>query len=266
VIRLAVGQFEPRVGDSSGNMQKLESLLQSAHVGSVDVLVLPELANSGYVFSSRDETIGLSEEVPAGTFSKLLQASSKEGRLVVSGICEREGDKLYNSAAAFGNGKHVATYRKVHLFNREGEWFLTGDKEPPVFEYKGFKFGLMICFDWAFPEMARVLALKGAEVILHPANLVLPYCQNAMITRSVENRVFTATANRIGTERGTTFSGVSQVTSPRGEVLVRGGANDEGLFWVDINPNDADDKMITEYNHVLNDRHPMVYRRLTRVS
>ena len=250
----------------AGNMRKVESLLGSAKVNGVDVLVLPELANSGYVFNSRDEAIGLSEEVPAGPFSKLLQTFSKQDRLVVSGICEREGTNLYNSAAALGNGKLLATYHKVHLFNREGEWFLPGDKEPPVFEYGGFKFGLMICFDWAFPEMARVLTLKGAQVILHPANLVLPYCQNAMITRSVENRVFTATANRIGRERSMTFSGVSQVTSPRGEVLVRVGAMDEGLFWVDVNPSDADDKMITEYNHVLNDRRPMIYKRLTRVS
>jgi predicted amidohydrolase len=87
-----------------------------------------------------------------------------------------------------------------------------------------------------------------------------------MITRSVENRVFTATANRIGLERGVQFSGMSQVTSPRGEVLLRRGATEDGLFWVDIDPREADNKMITSRNHVLRDRRPEIYKMITQTS
>jgi len=94
----------------------------------------------------------------------------------------------------------LGTYRKIHLFYKEKLYFAPGENPPKVFNVNGVNIGVMICFDWIFPETARTLSLQGAELIAHPANLVLPYCQNAMITRSIENRVFTATANRVGSE------------------------------------------------------------------
>jgi len=266
MIRIGVGQTQPNFGDKVWNMEQTRQLLQAADHESVDVVVLPELLNSGYVFRSKNEATGLSEEIPAGPFSKLLQASSKKGRLIVSGICQKQGNLVYNSAAAFANGALLAVYQKLHLFDHESEWFTPGGKEPPVVEFHGYRFGIMVCFDWAFPEVARILALKSAQVILHPANLVLPYCQEAMRTRSIENRVFTATANRTGLERDVQFSGMSQVTSPKGEVLLRRGVTDQGLFWVDIEPRDSDNKMITARNHVLKDRRPETYTLLTRPS
>jgi predicted amidohydrolase len=169
---------------------------------------------------------------------------------------------LYNSAVAFSGGYFQGTYRKLHLFDEESNWFSAGDSEPPVFQYGEHRLGIMICFDWAFPEMARVLALKDAQIILHPANLVLPYCQNAMITRSIENRVFTATANRVGEERGLKFSGASQITNPKGDLLIQMPVQGEGVAFVDIDPSEADDKMITKNNHVLQDRRPDAYRKL----
>jgi predicted amidohydrolase len=173
---------------------------------------------------------------------------------------------LYNSAAVFADGKHLATYRKIHLFDRENEWFLPGNEEPQVVDWKGHKIGVMVCFDWAFPEVARILALKGADIILHPANLVLPYCQNAMITRSIENRVFTATANRVGTERGVVFSGMSQVISPKGEVLLRLQEEKLRVACVDLDLSLARDKKITKRNDVMEDRRPSIYGRLSRVT
>jgi predicted amidohydrolase len=266
MIRIGVGQTQPKIGDKAWNTDLTRRLLRAAEDESVDVVVLPELLNSGYVFSSKSEAADLSEDIPSGPFSKLLQESSRKGLLIVSGICQKQGNLVYNSAAAFANGALLTTYQKLHLFDHESEWFSSGNKEPPVVEFQGYRFGIMICFDWAFPEVARILALKSAQVILHPANLVLPYCQDAMRTRSIENRVFTATANRTGLERDVQFSGMSQVTNPRGEVLLRQGGTEEGLFWVDIDPLEADDKMITSRNHVLRDRRPEVYTILTKTS
>ena len=122
----------------------------------------------------------------------------------------------------------------------------------------------MICFDWIFPEMARVLTLKGSQVILHPANLVLPYCQDAMITRSIENRVFTATANRIGTERGVKFSGLSQITDIKGNRLCQMSNGKAGIASVTIDPMLADNKSITARNDVFVDRFPGRYTRITQ--
>ena len=263
-MKLAVGQMEPVIANVKENISRVRSLLIEAEKSSVDVLVLPELVNSGYVFESKEEALASAEEIPTGPLSSELLSWTENGRMVVAGICERTEKGLYNSAGVFADGKHVGTYRKIQLFLNEKIWFLPGGEEPLVVEFKDHKFGVMICFDWAFPEIARVLTLKGAQVILHPANLVLPYCQDAMITRSIENRVFTATANRIGTERKVSFSGHSQITSPKGQRLTSLDGEQIGIAWQDIEPSDADDKMITKRNHVIDDRRPDLYSKITQ--
>ncbi|NHJ12831.1 MAG: hypothetical protein EAX95_04105 [Candidatus Thorarchaeota archaeon] len=254
------------IGDMKHNLSILSSILKQASEAKAEVLVLPELANSGYVFRSKKEALSLSESVPEGPFSKRIMEWTSEGGVVVAGICERGDDVLYNSAVFFSDGEHRGTYRKLHLFDKERKWFLAGEAEPPVFEHNGTRYGVMVCFDWAFPEVARIIALKKAHMILHPANLVLPYCQEAMITRSIENRLFTATANRTGNERGVTFSGMSQITSPTGEVLLRMQGAETGLGFADIDPKESENKMITRSNDVLADRRPETYWRLTEDS
>ncbi|MHA2359985.1 MAG: nitrilase-related carbon-nitrogen hydrolase [Candidatus Thorarchaeota archaeon] len=261
-MRLAVGQMEPVIANIAENISRVKALLGEAEENSVDVLLLPELVNSGYVFESEEEAVASAEEIPTGPLSSDLRSWSDKGRMVVAGICEKTKEGLYNSAGVFADGKHIGTYRKIQLFLNERNWFLPGYEEPLVVEFRGNKFGVMICFDWAFPEIARVLTLKGAQVILHLANLVLPYCQDAMITRSIENRVFTATANRVGIEREVTFSGHSQITSPTGERLATINGEEIGITWCDIDPTVADDKMITKRNHIINDRRPDLYSRL----
>lgn len=123
--------------------------------------------------------------------------------------------------------------------------------------------GMMICFDWLFPEAARSLALQGAQVILHPANLVLPFCQQAMFARALENRVFIVTVNRIGTEdegqESNTFTGQSQVVSPKGEFLVSMSKDREQIEIINIDPDQALDKNITPFNHVMEDRRTASY-------
>ncbi len=244
MLRLAVGQMKPQINDPEGNMSRIGSLLDAATTEEVDVLVLPECANSGYVFESREEALNLSEEIPNGPFSRRLALWSKGGGVVVAGLCERASEGPYDSAAIFAGGKHLATYRKVHLFGKEKEWFLPGNDEPPMIKFNGLRFGVIICYDWAFPEITRILSLKRAQVVLHPANLLLSYCHRAMITRSIENHIFTATSSRVGEDRGLRFIGGSQVTDPIGHVLLRMDYDEEGLAWVDIEPTAADNKVI----------------------
>jgi predicted amidohydrolase len=265
-MRLAVGQMEPLLTDVYENLLRVKSMLKEAEDNQVDVLVLPELCNSGYVFENQEEARFAAEEIPTGSFSKELLSWSKSERLVVAGICEQTPQGLYNSAAVFANGTHITTYRKIHLFLNEKDWFKSGSEEPPVVEFKDARIGVMICFDWAFPETARILTLKGAQIILHPANLVLPYCQNAMVTRSIENSVYSATANRVGTERGIVFSGSSQITNTIGTRLATLNGDEVGIAYVDIDPQAADDKMITKRNHVITDRKPELYSRLTETD
>ena len=122
----------------------------------------------------------------------------------------------------------------------------------------------MICFDWFYPEAARTLALQGADIIAHPSNLVLPHCPDSMVTRCLENRVFSVTANRIGSEaRGgkdrLTFIGMSEVVSPRGHILHRASREAEDLTIVEIDPTEARTKAINSYNDLLRDRRPALY-------
>ena len=265
MVKIAVAQADFKVGQRETNLGLIRALLEQAEQAAAEILVLPELANSGYNFENQQEAEAMAENIPDGAVCKLLQAWSNPNRLVVSGLCEKKGQKLYNSAVIFSQGKLESTYRKVHLFGSEKNFFQAGDDLPPVIPFRQSRLGIMICFDWFFPEMARTLALNGAQIILHPSNLVLPYCQKAMLTRSIENRVFTATANRYGEERGLCFSGLSQITSPKGDVLVQTGSDQFGVTCAEVDLSAADNKWVTAQNHLFQDRRPEFYQRITEL-
>ncbi len=138
---------------------------------------------------------------------------------VVVGLPEQVGNQCYNSAILVGPTGFIGLYRKAHLFFEETLFFSPGNTGLEVWDIGMAKVGVLICFDWIYPEAARTLALKGADVLAHPSNLVLPHCPDAMVTRCLENRVFSVTANRVGQEsRGgkqpLTFIGKSEVVSP----------------------------------------------------
>jgi len=259
MLRISTAQADFKLADTQINLQVIRGLLDQATVAGVDVLVLPELANSGYNFENQEQAASVAEEADKGPFCALLRDWSSGGKLAVGGFCERGSGGLYNSAAVYGDGHLVSVYRKAHLFANEVTFFLPGNEKPPVLDFRGQKFGVMICFDWFFPEMARSLALRGAQIILHPSNLVLPWCQKAMLTRSVENRVFTATANRTGVDRDLSFSGLSQVTSPKGEVLAQADGMSTCVVSADVNLNDANNKMVTKQNDLFACRRPELY-------
>jgi predicted amidohydrolase len=264
-VRVGYLQFNPVFGQKDANLDRVAGFLDGA---KADLIVLPELFATGYLFESREELLSLAEDASGRTFS-ILSDLSRGGTAIVAGIAERDGDVCYNSCFVFEGGSVVGAYRKIHLFEREKQLFQPGDRGFTVATVGGVPVGLMICFDWIFPETARILALMGAQIICHPANLVLPYCPQAMITRCLENRVFAVTANRVGTEARAgeelRFIGISQIVSPRGEVLVRAG-QDELVQIIDINPALADDKMITKANDVMLDRRPDLYGKLCEGS
>ena len=255
-MRAAIVQTNPVFGAKEENIDLALSMMASV---SADLYVLPELFASGYNFVDVDEVRGLAEPVQTGrTFEDMSRFAHDAGCYVVYGFAESHKGDLYNSAAIVGFDGTCGLYRKVHLFDREKLFFAPGDLGFPVFETAIGRIGLMICFDWYFPESARTLALKGAQVIAHPANLVLPNCPDGMRTRCLENRVFALTANRIGTEqRGDntlTFIGQSQITSVRGEILHRSPVDEPEIAVKEIEPGDADDKHLNERNDLFDDR------------
>jgi predicted amidohydrolase len=255
-------QFAPVLGDVQANIHKIGGLI--THAKRADLIVLPELANSGYNFESREQAWATSEETPTGVFVDFLTSLCRANNLhVVSGLNERDNDRLYNTAVLVGPQGYIGKYRKLHLFLNEKDYFAPGDVGLPVFDIGSCKIGILVCFDWIFPEVWRILAMKGADIICHPSNLVIPgLCQKAVAVHAVTNRVFVILANRIGAERDLTFTGLSTIADPKANVLVQASATEEDVKVVDVDVSLAHDKMVTSRNHVFADRRPLEYTNL----
>lgn len=251
-MKLAIIQFAPEFGNQLKTIEKLKPLLQQAE-GS-DLVVLPELANSGYNFDSKEQAIELSETVEESEYLHFLKSICQKYKFaIVTGFAERANSKLYNSSVLVDESGVKAVYRKLHLFMNEKNIFEAGDTDLAVIDYKGVKLGMLVCFDWMFPEAWRKLALLGAELILHPSNLVLPYAQSVIPSYALVNRVYIATANRIGSEKNLSFTGQSVIAGPKGDVLAKAGQTEE-ILMLEIDPKLARDKMITPLNDAFKDR------------
>jgi predicted amidohydrolase len=258
-LRIGFLQFAPALGDVQATIQKIGSLLSQS--AQVDLWVLPELCNSGYNFESMEQARATSEAIGDSVFLQYLESLCQQnGFHMVTGFNEREGDVLYNSALLIGPEGLVGRYRKLHLFMNEKDFFEPGDMGLPVFDIGQAKIGMLVCFDWLFPEVWRILALKGADLICHPSNLVLPgLAQKAIPIHALTHRVFVVTANRIGTEADLTFTGLSTIAGPRGDVLLQALPEEERAGHVDIDLSLARDKSITRRNDVFGDRRPEEY-------
>ena len=266
-MRVGVFQFAPVFGAIETNLKRVEEALSQVEA---DLFVLPELFNSGYQFASQEEVAQLSEEIPGGlTTERLSRLAADRKMVIVAGMPEYDPaqDKYYNAAVVVGPNGYMGKYRKIHLYYKENLWFSLGDSGFLVVEMaSGVRIGVMICFDWFFPESARSLALQGAQIICHPTNLVLPYCQQAMLTRSLENAVISITANRVGKEQRDkdneelAFTGQSQVVDVQGRVLLRLSETEERVAVVEVDPASALEKNLNVYNHLFNNRRPEHYR------
>lgn len=261
--QIALVQFKPVRRDIKTNIKKVQDLLNGI---TADLVVLPELANSGYLYENTESIKPFAEDNHGeGDFlSSLIDLAALTKGIIVAGYAELDGNHIFNSAAAVSDKGVIGNYRKTHLYADEKLLFKPGNSGFKLLEWQGVKIGMMICFDWIFPESVRTLTLGGAQIIAHPANLVLPYCQDAMITRSIENKVFTITANRIGQEQlgkdHLQFTGVSQMTSPKGEILYRGPKNRETVHITTIDPEQAHNKRISARNDLFDDRRPEHYK------
>lgn len=260
-MKMGYVQNSPIFGKKESNFEGVRKLLQDT---KADLIVLPELFATGYTFTSKEEVKNLAETSQEETANFLKEISTKTGAVIVAGFIEKEDGKNYNSSIIVYKNKVINTYRKLHLFNKEKFWFSPGNKKLQVHNVNGMRIGVMVCFDWIFPEVCRTLALTGAQVIAHPSNLVMPYCQQAMVTRCLENRVFAVTANRIGNEKrgkdNFTFTGGSQITSFDGKILSLAPKDKPYLGIVEIDITKANNKMLNYYNDVLKDRRVEFYK------
>jgi predicted amidohydrolase len=256
---VSIIQFQPELGNPEENIRRIDAFLKL--VGNSRLIILPELSNSGYNFSDFSEAFQNSETIgEKGIFQDFLMEKAQEkGVFIVSGINEREGDKLYNSAILVGPDGYIGKFRKMHLFMNEKDIFQPGNAGLPVFDLGGFKIGIMICFDYLFPEPWRIMAEKGADLICHPSNLLTENPHRCLPGIALMNRIYVATANRIGTERGNSFNGRSFFTDPTGIIQNMLSPDQPGISTLEINTGLSRNKMITSRNHVFADRRPDAY-------
>ncbi|HVD03330.1 MAG TPA: nitrilase-related carbon-nitrogen hydrolase [Candidatus Dormibacteraeota bacterium] len=278
-LTLGLCQYAPEVGATDLNRRLGTEWINRAADQGAELVMLPELAASGYSFESEAEAAGCSQTSNGPTLLEWASVCRRRSVWVVAGFAESDGDRRYNSAVLMGPEGVVGVYRKAHLFNDEKSYFLSGDLGFPVFDLPFGRLGMLICYDLWFPEAARVLAVKGADLIMVPTNWVANFRRQpadergwtmgdyACVGAATQNQVFIAAADRIGEERGVRFVGCSCVVGPDGSMLAGPATVDsEALVIVDIDTLQARRaKHRTPRNDTLADRRPELYGELTQV-
>lgn len=271
-VTIACIQFEPKIGEVDANLDAIEDRVRQTHAKGARLIVLPELADSGYVFDSAEELARLAQPIPDGKSAQRLIALAAELDVyIVSGLAEVADGSFYNSAMLCGPEGYIGTYRKMHLWYRENLFFEEGDLGLPVFDTPLGKIGVAICYDGWFPETFRQLAMKGAEVICVPTNWVpMPdqdpeaEAMSNILHKAAahSNGLFIACADRVGTERGQPFIGQSLILDATGWPLAGPASREEeDILYAEITPSAvASKRKLNEFNDIFGDRRTDVYR------
>lgn len=237
VVRAAVAQTDPRLGDVAGNLAGCLARLDEAASAGCDLVVFPECALTGYMFDDPEAARRCAEPIPGPSTNALAAACARTGLHCVVGMLEADAGALRNTAVLLGPDGLVGRYRKSHIACLGVDCFtVPGDEPYAVFDTPIGRIGLEVCYDWRFPEISRVLALQGAEIIAHPTNSPVQAREVAEFmtrARACENAVFFLTANRCGREGGATFFGWSQIVDPGGRRIAEAAA-DEALVVCDL--------------------------------
>ena len=263
-IKIALVQFSPERGRKAANLSTMRRL--TADIDS-DIIVFPELCTTGYFFLSRDETLAVSEPVHGDSESFFSEMAREHDAVVIAGFAERDGDRVYNACMIIvPEEKRPRVYRKTHLFYKEKYCFDQGDTGFFVVcdTKRDVRIGPMICYDWRFPEVTRILTLLGADIIVCPSDLVTNVWRRVLPGRAIENKVYIAVANRIGTEtRGEEqllFTGRSAIYDFNGAEIQSADHEKEGVIAAEITPDSTRQKSFNAQNNILGDRRPDQYK------
>ena len=229
-VRVAVVQFDPQVGTHNiqTNLQNGLDLAREAAMNGANLIVLPELANTGYLFANRRDAFNHAEAVPEGPSTQAwIDFAAQHQVYLVAGLAEQDAMQLFDTAVLLGPGGFIGKYRKAHLWNKEKLWFTPGDLGFPVFETPIGRIGLLICWDIWFPEVPRLLSQQGADIICSLNNWVWTppplfddagKCMASYLTMTAAhvNNVFIAAADRIGKEQDARYLGCSLIAGTNG--------------------------------------------------
>jgi predicted amidohydrolase len=270
-IKVAGVQMDVAFANKARNLGRMITFTEAAALDGARLVVFPECAVTGYCYESREEALPYAETIPGPSCSQLAEACRRFDVCVVFGLLERDGDRLFNAAALVGPQGVIGSYRKVHLPYLGVDRFTTpGDRGFHVFDAGGARVGVNICYDGAFPEAARVMALDGADIITLPTNwppgaqCTADYVIN---TRALENKVYYMAVNRVGSERGFEFIGKSKICDTNGNILAVAEHTRETTLYADLDVNESRRKRIVRVpdKHIIDrfaDRRPEMYQRI----
>lgn len=249
--KIACVQMNCEIGKVAVNRQKVVEQLQSAAARGAELVIFPECVLTGYCFDSLIEAQQFAEPLDGPSAQTIARACEESGVHAVVGFIESENQRCYNSVMLMGPRGAIGSYHKVHLPYLGVDRFLTpGADGFRIFDLPLGKIGLNICYDASFPESSRVLKLLGAELIVLPTNWPTEAWRNAQFVtnaRAFENHVHLAAVNRVGTERGRRFIGMSKVVDCHGDTVAEAGGDGEEILIVELDLSEAN------RNRIVND-------------
>ncbi|MBP6865946.1 MAG: hypothetical protein KBC12_00150 [Candidatus Pacebacteria bacterium] len=255
-MKIGYVQYSPVVGEKETNLETVRELLRGV---SGDLFVLPEMGMTGYPDATKERLAEHAEKLDGFLVSELTKIAKEKDACIIVGLPEVDGDKVYNTTVVVGPDGLVASHQKSHLFMEEKKNFTPGTTNPTVFEWKGDKIGVGICYDYMFPEFWRKMAFQGVRLFCNTANFVSEYGFPVMRTRSIENGVFSITTNRTGMDGEQMYKGGSEIIDNRGHVLVKASDFEEEVEVVDVDLSLADDKNWNGINDLMKDRREEIY-------
>jgi 5-aminopentanamidase len=272
-VKIGAVQMDPRI---THNRENLEIILQRTAIAAgrgANLVVFPECALCGYVFSSRDEARPFMETIPGPSTEKLAAICRQTGVHVIMGLLESDRDRCFNAAVLVGPQGLVGKYRKNHLPFLGIDRFLDrGDNPFKVYQTPIGNIGMHICYDCSFPESARVMMLQGADILALPTNwpegrVKVP--QFVINTRAYENKVHLVAVNRVGNERGARFIGMSKIVNAQGDTIAESAGTEEQIIYAEVSLAEARQKHVVikagEFEmDVLEDRRADLYSLITR--
>jgi 5-aminopentanamidase len=238
-VTVAACQLEPTIGEVEANLAAIEAAMTDAAARGAAIAVAPECAVTGYVFDSADEALAVARRA-ATAGDRLAELAEATGLALIVGTLEAQGDEVFNTALLITPEGRRWHYRKTHLPYLGVDRFVSpGDDPPWVADVAGIRIGVLICYDLRFPEAARVCALDGADLIALPTNWPqgVDFHPDLFVpARANENHCYLLAADRIGTERGTTFIGRSRIVDPLGRTMVEAGRDEAAIITAEVDP------------------------------
>lgn len=291
MLNLKIIQFKPEHKNLDGNFNTIKNhILKLNNIednfsnnsennssnnfnNKTDIILFPEMALSGYFFEDKNELKKYAISKNSEKINELQQLSTKLNLVIIFGFAELDGDMLFNSSISISpNPIETKIYRKSHLFYKENLVFdkyisnandKTKNFTPQYISHLNLNIGQIICYDWRFPEITQQYALNGSDLIVCPANLVTKVWKNSLSARALDNRVFFALSNIIGTEKINEeelyFTGCSSFYDKSGNLVGQLAEEEIGELNISFDHLLARDKSINKYNNIFVDRRTDLY-------